>query len=76
MPNDLTEFMDDFSTWAKARLDVYIAASKVTANKVIDGTYSGDEMNADLNAAWQRMSEDVTSLLKILPVDLSSTKNP
>jgi hypothetical protein len=33
----------------------------------MDGNYTGEELASDLSAAWTRATDDVTSLMAILP---------
>jgi hypothetical protein len=67
MPQDLGKMVDDIAAWATARITAYADASKTTMTKMMDTSYTGDDLSADLAAAWARLAEDVTSFMKVIP---------
>lgn len=74
MSTDLTKMLDDLAAWAQGRIAVYADAASTTINKVLDNEYSGDDLSSDVTSAIGRLTEDVTSLLQILPI--SSPQSP
>jgi len=61
------KLIDDLATWVNARLAARATVAKATVAKVVDGEYKGDDLAADLGAAWALVAEDVTTFLGLLP---------
>lgn len=73
---DPKDLIDDLATWAGQRITAHASAAKDLLDHLVDNDYTGNEFAADMTAAWKRVSEDISTLLAILPQPPTPTPTP